>query len=87
MLASRRNVGNVERVVRGVLAVGAVAGSAVFGVLTGWGIVLLVVAGIAALTGATGYCPIYRVLGVGTRGRRGDRNNREHGRFHLHRAA
>lgn len=62
----RKTVGTTDRVVRLVLAAGAVGGSAVVGFGSGWGIVLLVVAGVMVATGATGYCPVYSLLGIET---------------------
>jgi hypothetical protein len=64
----RKTVGTADRVVRIVVAVGSLIGSAVVGFATGWGIVLLVVAGILVVTGVSGYCPAYSVLGIDTRG-------------------
>ena len=79
----RKTVGKTDRILRGVLAVGAVVGSAVVGFSSGWGIVLLVVAGIMILTGASGYCPAYSMTGVNTCG--GDKRQPRHkGGFHLH---
>ncbi len=81
-----KTVGKTDRVLRGVLAIGAVAGSAVVGFSSGWGIVLLVVAAIAALTGASGYCPAYSLTGVNTCGDNKPQVGHE-GRSHLHQAA
>jgi len=61
-----KTVGKTDRVVRSVVAVGAVAGSAVVGFGTGVGIVLLVVAAIMVVTASSGYCPAYSVTGVST---------------------
>ncbi|MHB1817182.1 MAG: YgaP family membrane protein, partial [Streptosporangiaceae bacterium] len=72
-----RNTGNTDRALRGVLAIGAVAGSAVVGFSSGWGIVLLVVAAVMVLTGASGFCPIYRLVGINTCGARGCGSARE----------
>lgn len=81
-----KTVGNTDRALRGVLAVGAVIGSGVVGFASGWGIVLLAVAAIMAVTGASGYCPLYSLLGLSTREE--DKTGAEHGGvFHLHRAA
>jgi ribosomal protein L40E len=64
--AMRKTVGTTDRVVRLVLAAGAVAGSGLVGFASGWGIVLLVVAGVMVVTAATGYCPAYSILGIET---------------------
>jgi hypothetical protein len=67
-----------------VLAIGAVVGSAVVGLSSGWGVVLLVVAAIMVATGASGYCPIYTLTGIDTCGAdktgAGDRGARLHRR-------
>jgi len=83
----RITVGNTDRVLRGLLAVGAVVGSAVLGFSTGGGIALLAVAAIMVLTAASGVCPIYSVLGIDTLGAGGHSDSAPHGIFHLHRAA
>lgn len=81
-----KTVGKTDRALRGLLAIGAVVGSAVVGFSSGWGIVLLVVAAIMALTGASGYCPAYSLTGVNTcpadKPQVGDE-----GKSHLHQAA
>jgi hypothetical protein len=66
----KKTVGTVDRVVRGVVAAGALVGAGVLGFSSGWGIVLLVVAAVAAATGASGYCPLYSLLGIDTLGDR-----------------
>lgn len=80
-----KTVGSVDRALRIALAAGAVLGSWTLGFSSGWGIVLLAVAAVMALTGTTAYCPLYSILGVSTRGtgqpaQRSDAS-------HLHRAA
>ncbi len=62
----RKNVGYQDRIVRGMLAIGAIVGSYVVGFTTAWGIVLLVVTAIMFLTATTAWCLIYRVLGLST---------------------
>ena len=49
-----KNMGRTDRSLRALIAVGAVAGSAVLGFSTAWGIVLLVAAAIMAMTAASG---------------------------------
>jgi len=80
----RRTVGKTDRVVRGFVAIGAVIGGGILGFSTGWGIVLLVVAAVMALTGASGYCPIYSVLRVDTLDQ-GHAGTSAHRTIHLHR--
>lgn len=58
------NESNVDRIVRGLIAVVAlIAGIAAGG---GLGIVLYVVAAIMAVTAAVGFCPIYKLVGMNT---------------------
>lgn len=65
----RKTVGKTDRVLRGVLAIGAAVGSGVVGFSSGWGIVLLVVAAIMVVTGVSGYCPAYSLTGISTCGK------------------
>ncbi|MDA8313235.1 MAG: DUF2892 domain-containing protein [Actinomycetota bacterium] len=82
----RQTVGNTDRVLRGVLAIGAVVASGVVGFSSGWGIVLLAVAAIMFVTGASGYCPAYSLIGISTCGK--DECAADDGRArHLHRRA
>lgn len=60
------NEGTVDRSIRVALAVAAVVGAVLVGASSVLGIVLLVVAGVLLLTAATGFCPLYRVLGIST---------------------
>ena len=58
-----RNVGTVDRVIR--IAIGITLLSLVFaGPHTAWGWIGVV----PLLTAFAAYCPLYRVLGIGTRG-------------------
>lgn len=65
----RTNEGRIDRGLRVLLAAGAVAGSGVVGWTTAGGVVLLVVAAVMLGTAATGFCPLYRLLGITTVGR------------------
>ncbi len=60
------NVGTPDKLIR--IVIGVVAAIAAFsaGVGSVLGIVLLVVAAIMLVTAFTGFCPIYRLLGVST---------------------
>ena len=75
-----KNMGTVDRALRVlVVAPAAIVVAFLLGVGTVGGIVLFVVAGIMLLTGLTGYCPTYTLIGITT----------QHGvhrvpRFHLH---
>jgi hypothetical protein len=64
------NVGPIDRVVRVVLGIGLVAvalGGSVAGPLLA---AVWVVAAIALVTGAIGFCPLYFLLGISTAGNR-----------------
>ena len=64
------NVGPIDRVVRMVLGIGLVAvalSGAVAGPLLA---VTWIVAAIALVTGAIGFCPLYFILGISTAGNR-----------------
>jgi Protein of unknown function (DUF2892) len=61
------NMGTVDRSLRAfVVAPGAIVIALLLGAGTIAGIVLYVVAGIMLLTGATGFCPTYTVIGIST---------------------
>lgn len=62
----KKNMGSMDRVVRTLLAV--VFGALYFtGTVTGTlGLVLVVAAGIFALTSVVSFCPLYTILGVNT---------------------
>ena len=64
----KKNMGKTDRALRVLVAAGAVAGSGVLGFSTAGGIVLLVVAAVMVVTAASGYCPLYSVFGLTTRG-------------------
>jgi len=61
-----KNMGKIDRIIRLVIAA-VLAGLYFGGIVTGTiGIVLLVVAGVFALTSALGFCPLYCPLGIKT---------------------
>ncbi|MBK7075623.1 MAG: DUF2892 domain-containing protein [Myxococcales bacterium] len=65
-----KNVGTVDRVVRTVIGLG-LAGTGVYGLATGdlsdtTSGVLMGVSAVPFATAATGYCPLYQVLGIDT---------------------
>jgi hypothetical protein len=62
----KRNEAPLDRVLRFVAAIAAAAVAASLGVTTAWGVVLLVVAVVLAVTAITGFCPLYRALGLST---------------------
>lgn len=62
----KRNESTLDRVVRAVAGVGAGAVAVAVGVSTAGGVVLLAVGAILLMTAATGFCPLYRLLGLST---------------------
>lgn len=61
------NESNLDRVIRAGIAVTAFStGLAVGGVFNPIGVGLFGVAGMAAFTAVSGYCPLYSVLGIST---------------------
>ena len=60
------NVGSTDKIVRVVLALAAFVFAFVTGIGSVLGIVLIVVGVVLAATAVTGFCPIYRVLGMST---------------------
>jgi len=60
------NVGQRDRIVRGVIAAAALLEAIAAGLRTPLGIVLAVVAVLLAVTAAVRFCPIYRALGLST---------------------
>lgn len=61
------NVGNLDKIIRGVIGVAA-AGFAYFGAEIGGtlAIILYVVAAIMIVTAVVGFCPLYKIIGVST---------------------
>ena len=65
-----KNMGALDRGLRALLvAPVAIVVALVLGAGTIVGVVLFVVAGIMLVTGATGFCPTYTVIGISTRPR------------------
>lgn len=81
-----KTVGTTDRALRVLLAAGAIAGSGVLGFSSAGGIVLLVVAAVMVVTAASGYCPLYSLLGIKTTGTRNVGTAAGH-ESHLDRAA
>ena len=69
----KRNMGTVDRIIRTLVGVAAVAGALLAGATSVVGIVLWVLAAIMLGTAAVGFCPLYAVLHVDTLGRETDR--------------
>lgn len=64
-----RNESNLDRMIRVAVAVVAVVGALAVGASSVPGVVLVIVAAILVVTAAVGFCPLYRLLGIGTDGR------------------
>lgn len=60
------NESTLDRTIRVVLGVAALIGAVVVGIASVPGVALAVVGAILTLTGAVGFCPLYRVLGIST---------------------
>jgi Protein of unknown function (DUF2892) len=66
-----KNMGTIDRLARAFLiAPAATIAAFALGVGSIAGIVLLVVAAIMAATATVGFCPLYALVGIDTRGRR-----------------
>ncbi len=65
-----RNVGRIDRIVRAVLGVAAIAVWLVGGLPWFWGIVLGLAGAALVITAVAGSSPLYRLIGVQTRGPR-----------------
>jgi len=61
-----RNEASADRVIRAVVAVAALVGALLVGLTSVFGIILVVVALVMAVTAAVGFCPLYRVFGMST---------------------
>jgi hypothetical protein len=67
----QRNMGTIDRIGRAVLiAPVAVVAAVALGAASIGGIALLAFAGLMVATAASGYCPLYALLGISTTGRR-----------------
>ena len=60
------NESTIDRIIRAIVGVAALAGALAIGIGSVGGILLLVVGGVLVVTAATGFCPLYRVLGLST---------------------
>ena len=62
-----RNVGNVDRALRALVGILALAGAFVLGWFSGWMVWAAAAVGVIMLgTAAVGFCPLYRLVGVNT---------------------
>ncbi len=64
------NVGSVDRIIRLVLGVGLVAIALAGAVAAPLVYLVWLVAAIALVTGAVGFCPLYSLFGISTAGKR-----------------
>lgn len=63
----RKNESTLDRAIRAGISVTALTGAvATGGLLTPVGATLLGVSAVSGLTAATGYCPLYSVVGIST---------------------
>jgi hypothetical protein len=62
----RTNEGTTDRILRAAAGVVALVIALMTGLGSVGGILMLVVAAILLVTAATGFCPLYRVLGLST---------------------
>jgi len=64
-----KNVGTADRIVRMIVGVSLMVFGALGLVPGAWWAILMVVGLVVALTGAVGFCALYRVLGLSRPGR------------------
>lgn len=62
----KKTVGMKDKMLRVVIAAGAVVLAGVIGFSSLLGIVLILAAMVLLVTGASGYCPLYSALGIDT---------------------
>lgn len=62
----KSNESSIDRIIRAIVGVGGLVGALTIGIGSVVGILLLVVGGVLVVTAATGFCPLYRVLGLST---------------------
>lgn len=63
-----RNESTIDRWIRVVVGAGAIIWAAALGWSGAWAIILLIVGVVLVVTGAVGFCPLYRALGMSTTG-------------------
>ncbi|WP_146038067.1 YgaP family membrane protein [Tabrizicola aquatica] len=62
-----RNVGNIDRALRALVGILALAGAFALGWFSGWTVWAAAVVGVIMLgTAAVGFCPLYRLVGINT---------------------
>ncbi|HSC50237.1 MAG TPA: DUF2892 domain-containing protein [Gaiellaceae bacterium] len=65
-----KNMSNLDRAVRALIAVAALVAAIVIGAGSVAGIVLLVVTAVMGVTATVGFCPLYALFHFDTHGRR-----------------
>lgn len=60
------NVGSADKIIRLALAIAGLVVAVLTGIGTVLGIVLVVVSAVLVVTAFTGFCPLYRVIGLST---------------------
>ncbi|MDP3196008.1 DUF2892 domain-containing protein [Tabrizicola sp.] len=62
-----RNVGTVDRALRALIGILALAGAFALGWFSGWTVWAAAAVGVIMLgTAAVGFCPLYRLVGINT---------------------
>ena len=62
-----RNVGTVDRALRALIGILALAGAFALGWFSGWMVWAAAAVGVIMLgTAAVGFCPLYRLVGINT---------------------
>ncbi len=79
----KKTVGATDRMLRVVVAIGALIVAVAVGFSSGWGIVLTIVAAVLVVTGASGYCPLYSATGIDTMPKEGGHRH-PHGGVQVH---
>lgn len=62
----KTNESGLDRIIRAILSVVLIAGALAVGIGSFAGILMLIVGAVMGVTAATGFCPLYRVLGLST---------------------
>lgn len=62
----KSNESSIDRIIRAIVGVAALVGALAIGIGTLGGILTLVLGGVLVVTAATGFCPLYRFLGLST---------------------
>lgn len=62
----RANESTTDRIIRAIAGIAGLVGALAIGLDSVAGVALLVVGAVLVVTAATGFCPLYRVLGLST---------------------